>query len=50
MAKNFGKNLFWRIAEVSVFGGIYFGSVTSLCHNDFYSKMAKPDEKSYIDC
>ena len=27
MAENFGENLFWRIAEISVFGGIYFDSL-----------------------
>ena len=27
MAGNFGGNLFWRIAEISVFGGIYFGGL-----------------------
>ena len=27
MAGNFGGNLFWRLAEISVFGGIYFGGL-----------------------
>ena len=46
MAGNFGGNLFWRIAEISVFGGIYFGVLAkSLCHNDIHSKMANPDEQ-----
>ena len=27
MVGNFGGNLFWRIAEISVFGGIYFGGL-----------------------
>ena len=46
MARNFGRNLFWRIAEISVVGGIYFGGLARLCHNDIYSKMANPDEQS----
>ena len=46
MAGNFGGNLFWRIAEISVFGGIYFGGLAkSLCHNDIHSKMANPVEQ-----
>ena len=45
-AGNFGGKLFWRIAEISVFGGIYFGGFgKSLCHNDIHSKMANPDEQ-----
>ena len=41
-------NLFWRIGEISVFGGIYFGGLAwqSLCHNDIHSNMANPDEQS----
>ena len=27
MVGNFGGNLIWRIAEISVFGGIYFGGL-----------------------
>ena len=27
MAGNIGGNIFWRIAEISVFGGIYFGGL-----------------------
>ena len=27
MVGNFGGNLFWRIAEICVFGGIYFGGL-----------------------
>ena len=46
MAGNFGGNLFWRIAEISVFGGIYFGGLAkSLCHNDIHGKMANQDEQ-----
>ena len=31
MAENFGRNSFWRIAEISVFGGINFdGLATSV--------------------
>ena len=27
MDGNFGGNLFWQIAEISVFGGIYIGGL-----------------------
>ena len=42
MARNFGRNLFWQITEIMSFGGIYFGSCASLCHNDIHSKMTNP--------
>ena len=40
MAGNFGRKIFWRIAENMSFGGIYFGGLASLGHNDIHSKMA----------
>ena len=40
MAENFGGKIFWRIAEIMTFGGIYFGSWESLSHNDIHCKMA----------
>ena len=40
MAGNFGRKIFWWIAEIMTLGGIYFGGWESLSHNDFYSKMA----------
>ena len=27
MAGNFGRNLLWRIAEISVFGRVFFGGL-----------------------
>ena len=26
MARNFGRKIFWQIAEIMTFGGIYFGA------------------------
>ena len=40
MAGNFGEKIFWRIAEIMTFGGIYFGGCASPLHNDIDSKMA----------
>ena len=40
MAGNFGGKIFWRIAENMPFGGIYFGGLVGLSHNDIHSKMA----------
>ena len=40
MAGNFGRKIFWQIAEIMTFGGIYFGGSESLSHNDIHSKMA----------
>ena len=38
--KYFGRKIFWQIAEIMTFGGIYFGGWESLSHNDIHSKMA----------
>ena len=40
MAGNFGGKIFWRIAEIITFGGIYFGGWESPSHNDIHIKMA----------
>ena len=49
MAGNFGRKLFWRIAETSVFGGIYFGRLTKACAiMIFIAKWLNPDEQRLI--
>ena len=35
MAGNFGGDLIWRIAEISVFGGVYSSPASINCYNIF---------------
>ena len=37
MAGNFGGKIFWQIAKNMSFSRIYFGSYTSLSHNDIHN-------------
>ena len=40
MAGNFAGKIFWQIAEIMTFGGVYFGGWESLAYNDIHSKRA----------